>query len=388
MNRIPEYIEELLTALFSGEATDSEVDILRKWMDASAENAQLLEAYRKTNFAVTWYAKNSSYDADKAWKNVARALHKTSSSGRLRRMMKQAYRYAAVFVPAFAAGVAVMYFYASPETPEASETDVFFTEYTVPYGSKSMIMLPDSSSIWLNAGSKLRYGSDFNQTGREVFIEGEAYFKVARNEQKPFFVKTSAVTLKVLGTSFNVTAYPEENNVETTVESGSVQVLRNVEGHLMDKLVLEAGQKVTIIKSARMDSMLVSQLPAQASGPFTSRSSSDPKSMLPEKVAEKTIVTKNVTTELYTSWKDSRWLIRQESLESLAVKLERRYNVHISFADESLKNFSFSGTLLDETLEQVLEAIKLSAPVNYTIRKHTVRLSANRWIVSENNSYN
>jgi ferric-dicitrate binding protein FerR (iron transport regulator) len=232
-----------------------------------------------------------------------------------------------------------------------------------------MITLPDSSSIWLNAGSRLRYGSDFNRTNRTVFVEGEAYFKVARNEAKPFLVKTPAITLKVLGTSFNVKAYPEENRVETTVESGSVQVLRNVKGTLSDDLILTAGQKATIFKSSLQTDSLPPATPLPA-----------PENVLPDRVAERTVVAKNVKTELYTSWKDMRWLIVRETLESLAVKLERRYNVQISFTDEALKDFSFSGTLEDETLEQVLKAIRLSAPINYTIRQNTVTLSRNKWI--------
>ncbi|MDR0699921.1 MAG: DUF4974 domain-containing protein [Tannerella sp.] len=376
MNQIPEYIEELLTALFSGEINDAEAKTLREWVQASTENAQLLEAYRKTNFALTCYAHKGKYDADKAWRNMKRFLNKTSSHGRLRRMMTRAYRYAAIFVLAFTCGVAAMHFYDAQKTQEEVETELFYTEYTVPYGSKSMVTLPDSSSIWLNAGSKLRYSSAFNKSEREVFIEGEAYFKVARNEQKPFFVKSSAVTLKVLGTSFNIKAYPEEDYVETTVESGSVQILRNVEGRLTDKLVLTASQKATVIKSSGTDDLQISDLTTTPLSPAQ-------KNILPEKTAKNTIVTKNVTTELYTSWKDVRWLIKQEPLGSLAVKLERRYNIHISFEDESLKNISFSGTLRDETLEQVLEAVKLSAPVNYTIQKNTVKLSANKWIATK-----
>jgi ferric-dicitrate binding protein FerR (iron transport regulator) len=378
MNQIPEHIEEFLTALFSGEIRDTEAKILREWIHASAENAQLLDTYRKTNFALTFYAHHDQYDADEAWEKFMRAIHKDPlRSEHFRRMAKQAYRYAAIFIPAFVCGIAAMYFYASPQTSEMQkEEKLLYTEYTVPYGSKSLVTLPDSSSIWMNAGSKLRYSSAFNKTEREVFIEGEAYFKVSQNKEKPFLVKSSAVTLKVLGTSFNIKAYPEEDNVETTVESGSVQVLRNVKGQLMDKLILTSGQKVTVIKSNAdadvLQSLVTAVPPAKT-----------PQNIIPEKVAENTIVSKNVMTELYTSWKDSRWLIRQEPLESLAVKLERRYNIHISFEDTELKDISFSGTLRDETLEQVLEAIKLSAPVNYTIQKNTVRLFANKWITSK-----
>jgi ferric-dicitrate binding protein FerR (iron transport regulator) len=379
MNRIPEYIEELLTSLFSGEITDTEATTLKEWVEASGDNARLLDDFRNTHFALTYYARHSRYDVDRAWKNIAGRLRETPAGGRLQRTARLAWRYAAVFVLAFAGGMAAMYFLSGQERQEDVGDELFYTEHTVPYGSKSKVILPDSSTIWLNAGSKLRYSSAFNRTEREVFIEGEAYFNVSRNEAKPFFVKNAAVTLKVLGTSFNIKAYPEEDHVETTVESGSVQVVRNVRGQLVDKLVLTAGQKATIIKSAGIDTVSLSaDRKAVALVPTQ-------KNILPETAAEKTIVTKNVMTEPYTSWKDARWLIRREPLESLAVKLERRYNIHIAFADESLKHISFSGTLRDETLEQVLQAIKLSAPVNYMIQKNTVTLSANKWIAPKDN---
>jgi ferric-dicitrate binding protein FerR (iron transport regulator) len=399
--QIPTPIESILTALFSGEATDPEVNILREWLDASPEHHSLLEEYRQLNFILKSYSTNNTYDTDAAWKRVTDALYEKPSRRRAhhreqtlhtgegseftficgikvnRNWMKQAGRYAAIFILAFGAGMAAIHYY--PEAPEKEETDetaVFFTEYTVPYGSKSRIVLPDSSSIWMNAGSKLRYSSAFNRTEREVYIEGEAYFTVTRNEDKPFFVRTSAVTLKVLGTSFNVKAYPEEDNVETTVESGSVQVLRNVKGRLMDNLILTAGQKAMVIKASQSDSVQMAPplpLPVRKA-----------KTVLPEKGVEKTIVSQNISTELYTSWKDARWLIEKEKLESLAVKLERRYNIHISFEEESLRQFSFSGTLKDETLEQVLEVIKLSAPVNYTVHQNNVKLSVNKWITNDN----
>jgi hypothetical protein len=84
-----------------------------------------------------------------------------------------------------------------------------------------------------------------------------------------------------------------------------------------------------------------------------------------------------VVPEIYTSWKDQRWIIEREELQSLTVKLERRYNVTFRFRDESLKNYVFSGILKDETLEQVLEAIKLTAPIQYQIDKKQVILSKN-----------
>jgi ferric-dicitrate binding protein FerR (iron transport regulator) len=376
VEQIPEHIESILAALFSGAATDTEVNTLREWVNASDEHKNVLAKYRKTHYLLRSYEQRDKYASEEAWKKLSILLKKDASLRSIR-WIKRTGRYAAILILAFGAGMVTMHYAAHPSVPEEVTPDEaadFYTEYTVPYGSKSMITMPDSSSIWLNAGSKLRYSSSFNRTNREVFIEGEAYFKVAKNEKKPFMVKTSAVTLKVMGTSFNIKAYPEEKDIETTVETGTVQVLRNVEGQLMDKLVLTAGQKVTVIKStARIDSTTATK-PLPLPAPL--------KAVMPEEIAEKTIVTKNVTPELYTSWKDKRWIIEKESLEKLAVKLERRYNVQISFQDDRLKNFSFSGTLEDETLEQVLEVIKLSAPISYTVRQNKVKLTRNKWITN------
>ncbi|MDR1937581.1 MAG: FecR family protein [Tannerellaceae bacterium] len=370
MKQIPPHIEKTVISLFSGEASDAEVTLLRQWVNASPEHYEALETYRKVNRFVGASQRPGEYSSSEAWGRLKALLQQDSPPPPRKPFpfpAKWLCRIAAVFILAFGGGMATMYHLTRKQAPE--EASVFFTEHTVPYGSKSKIVLPDSSTVWLNAGSKLRYSSAFNRSDREVLIEGEAYFHVAKNRKKPFHVKTSAVTLRVLGTSFNVKAYPEENHIETTVESGTVQVLRNVEGQLMDKLVLTAGQKATVVRQVRADST-EAPVPSLPAAPV----------YLPEETAEKTIVAKNVETELYTSWKDTRWLINKETLESLAVKLERRHNVRIAFTDEQLKHYSFSGSLEDETLEQVLEAIKLSAPIDYSIKQNQVKLSRNRWI--------
>ena len=351
MNRIPEDIEVILADLFAGEATETDVQILRDWLGTSASNPTLLKEYRDIDDLLKRYGADRRYNASAAWQSIRTAIrHKRVRQAPL--WIKTAWRYAAAVLFAFGTGATAMYYLQTAHTntfeTASGESEIFFSEYTVPYGSKSMVTLPDSSTIWLNAGSKLRYGSSFNRMEREVFIEGEAYFKVTKDETKPFYVRTSVVTLKVLGTSFNVKAYSEENNVETTVETGSVQVLRNMEGRLTDKLVLTAGQKATVIKSddSGMTATQPSPVPAKPE-----------KSLIPEIYAGKTIIAKNVSTKLYTSWKDVRWLIEKEPLGSLAVKLERRYNVRIAFSNEALKDMSFSGTLKDESIEQVLEAL-------------------------------
>lgn len=375
VENVPANIEEIIVSLFSGVASDEEANQLRAWVNESSDNREILNKYRQIYLLIQIYGKQKNFDSEEAWKKLKHLLPEVRSQAS-KRSLTWFYRVAAIFILAFSAGMGVMYL--SLKTPPAllaiveTEQPEYFAEYTVPYGSKAKVVLPDSSSVWMNAGSTLRYGSNFNQQERNVYIEGEAYFQVTKNAEKPFFVNTSVITLKVLGTSFNVKAYPEENHIETTVESGTVQLLSAIEGKQAEKLLLTAGQKMTVPKTASNPELKeISPLPAEKMIAHTGYK--------PEGDAKITIA-KNVATELYTSWKDERWLLEKEPLESLAVKLGRRFNVQIVFTDESLKNYSFTGTLNDETLEQVLEVIKLSSPIDFKVKQNKVNLFRNKWI--------
>jgi transmembrane sensor len=111
----------------------------------------------------------------------------------------------------------------------------------IPYGSRSTINLADGTKVWLNAGSRLIYPSRFVDKTREVFLVGEAYFDVQENEKQPFVVKTSDVLVEVLGTKFNVTAYPEDFAVQTVLAEGSVEIKSAGAGRREKGLILEPG---------------------------------------------------------------------------------------------------------------------------------------------------
>ncbi len=368
MQNIPTDIESIIVSLLSGTASEVEVEQLRQWVGESPENKVLWEQSRVTHRLLKAYQRKDRYVPDRIWKKIRPLLNDEQAKPKIHRndFTKWFYRIAAIIIVTFSAGMGVMYYSIKhgPIMADASET-----QYSVPYGSKAKVVLPDHSTVWINAGSVLRYDTDFNRNERSVYIEGEAYFQVAKNPEKPFFVRTTTVTLKVLGTSFNLKAYPDETNIETTVESGKVQMISNVEGQHLDNLVLTAGQKATVVKIAKATSETAKQAVVR-----------DDNSSTNSTTIQETIIAKDVDTELYTSWKDKRWLIEKDSLGSLAVKLGRRYNVNISFTDDRLKEYSFSGILEDETLEQVLEVIKLSAPINYKVNHNNVTLIPNKWV--------
>lgn len=359
-------IEDKIVSVLTGQASQEELSEVRQWLSESDGNRQLYVEYAgiwRTSRAV---GRNDDYQPDVAWALLCKQMKPKKRHTQNVVPLKKVMMVAAMAVVAFLAGMAVNQF--TGKTAD-DQIHLMYTEYSSPYGSKSKVRLPDGSLVWLNAGSTLRYSSDFNVNSREVYLEGEGYFDVTRNEQTPFLVQTTTITIKVLGTAFNVKAYPEESVVETTVERGSVQLIDPLSSS-QEMTILQAHQKAVVVKAMQPDKNH-EEAPLQESKPDEIK----PPNYIP--IADVT-VNKNVVTEAYTSWKDTRWVIEREKLSSLAVKLERRYNVRFVFGDEELKDYVFSGKLEDETLDQVLEAIQLTAPILYKVKQNTVYLNCNK----------
>jgi transmembrane sensor len=195
-----------------------------------------------------------------------------------------------------------------------------FTEISVPPGQMTQIKLPDGSKVWLNSGSYFKYPAGFNHSSREVYMDGEAFFDITKNTHKPFVVNTNKFAVKVMGTTFNLTAYSSENTANVTLVTGLVDII------------------------SKNDRLLKQIVPGQSA------------SMVGENL--KTI--KEVDTEFYTSWKEGRIVFRKETLEGIAKKLERWYNVEIHFEDPELGKLIYSGTLLKyKPVEQVFKSLIL-----------------------------
>jgi transmembrane sensor len=261
---------------------------------------------------------------------------------------------------------------------QSFETTASFVETSAPKGSRSLITLPDGTSVWLNADSKFRYPLDYGITNRSVFLEGEAYFKVSRNKKLPFRVKTSDITVTALGTAFNVKAYKEEGFIETTLEEGRV---------LIEGIITSGNAKS--VKSVVLKPKQTAVFQKQHIEPVITDNKQSIKTEEPDRMEPaKTwpIQVKEVTdTRLYTSWKDSRWIFKNEKLESLVPKLERRYAVRIVFVDKSLEKYAFNGILLEESLEQVLDVIRLTAPIRYEVNANEVKLYEDKELMKEYN---
>ncbi len=179
----------------------------------------------------------------------------------------------------------------------------------IPYGSRSRITLADGSTVWLNAGSKLIYPSRFVDRKREVFLVGEAFFDVEKNDKQPFVVRSSNIDVEVLGTRFNVSAYPEDNSIQTVLVEGSVNINR---------------------ANARRFEKGVTLIPGQMA--------------LANKNTEKTRVY-DVDTDYYTLWIDGLFSFTNTDLNRLIKKLERYYNISFNYADPLDGTIKISGKL-------------------------------------------
>jgi transmembrane sensor len=363
-----EHFEEIVIKYIAGDANDSERLAVLAWLNESKANKRLFDELKDV-YEVSGSAKEVNADIDQSWEKVKTRYYKNRQIPAVKikdhsQWISRVIRVAAIFIVAFSLGIVCHYYINQHESK--CET-LAYNEVIAPLGAKTALILADGTKVWLNAGSKLKYPVDFAKASRDVYLEGEAYFNVVKSTKKKFIVHTSHLNIKVWGTEFNVKAYPEEKTIQTTLIRGLVTIENT--GKKEPPVYLKPNQLATYIKKDAQITL-----------------SSSVKEKEAEKKVEKPVVTMDqlvvipeVVTEEYTSWKDTRWLIKGEELQSLAVKLERRYDVKISFKSESLKKYKFSGILTDETFEQVLDIIKLIAPIEYSIEGKQVVFKENKW---------
>ena len=213
---------------------------------------------------------------------------------------------------------------------------------TTKRGSKSKVQLPDGSEVWLNADSKITYKENFQGQNREVQLEGEAFFDVARDDSRPFIIHTPAIDVRVLGTAFNVRAYADERNTETSLIRGSVEIT----------LVKSPDRKKIILKPN--DKLIVNNELA------TVADRKDANTVAPLLTLAKIKYTAKDTLAQETMWTSDKLVFDAEPIEDVALKLERWYDVKVTIADEALRKTPFTGTFEGESLETVLEALRLT----------------------------
>jgi len=229
------------------------------------------------------------------------------------------------------------------------------------YGSKTNLVLPDGTKVWLNAGSEMTYGKDYGTDLREVNLTGEAYFDVVKNVNKPFIIHAGNINIRVLGTAFNVRCYPDEKNTETSLVRGSLEI--TMKGS-KEKYLLKPFEKLTVSNNPVMD--------AKANISAGLPDGAQPKSEF--KLGRLSILPQD-SSIVETSWVNNRLVFRSETFEEVALKMERWYAVSIIIKDDKLKIKKLTGVFENETVDQALGAIQLTTPFSFSYTNEQIIIS-------------
>lgn len=317
---LEENIHSLIIRLFCGEATADEKASVLHWIQQSDDNRKMYADLQEIWLATGY---QTEYNTENAILKFKDEIHKSQKKQfRIGEVLK----YAAIAVLL----ISLPFIYFLGKQQNISEPT--FTTVTCALGDKSTVTLPDGSLVYLNSGSELRFNNDFHQDYRQVAIKGEAYFDVEKNEEIPFRVEAGAVTVDVLGTQFNLKAYPEENTISTTLVEGSVSIKS-----AFQQAIMKPKQKIVFNKAT--NKMTLQNL-------------------------------KDVDPE--TEWKEGRLVFRNESLADLEPKLERWFDVDIEFNDDEVKARRFTGILERESILEALAYFSISERVGYKINNNEI----------------
>lgn len=216
-------------------------------------------------------------------------------------------------------------------------------------GERKSFQLPDGTSVMLNANSHITVAQHFNKDAREITLVGEAFFDVATAANRPFIVHTRKMDIRVLGTSFNVRAYPEDKVVETALIRGKVEV--TIHGEHNRKIILQPAQKIVI--------------PVAGVGPVTP----------PLATVGNVVLSPRDSAAVETSWTRNRLVLTDMPLGTAATEMSRWYGVKITVDSTIANKYRYTATFEKETVEQALKAMQASVPFNYRIVNNEIFIS-------------
>lgn len=319
--------DQLLGTYFSGKLTNAEKQAVDKWKEGSDENRIIFNNAEKVWQSLDLLQEMRSYNTAGALSKVHEKTIQASENIR-KGFLFYWQRIAAILLLPI---LLISGFYLLQEL-KSSGDDIVWQTITTPPGIKSKAQLPDGTVVWLNSGSSLQYPSSFTRNERAVKLIGEAFFDVAKDEKHPFLVDLGRIGIEVLGTKFNVTNYDQEKRTEVVLTSGKVQLYGMQKNRKQLITEMLPGQHAVYQKSEHAISML-----------------------------------EYVDPEKYTSWIEGRLVFRDDAMNEVVRRLGRWFNVEIEMADPEIGRYVYTATFLDETMEQILELLKKTAPIEYTI---------------------
>ena len=321
---IPSGVKNALISYFSGNLSSADSKTLEQWLEKSHENKWLFD-----ELSDIWQASHFNYlkskiDVEKAWQDILQELDKKQNDippgerkKRTRKMPLHTWwgKVAAVLIMAVILGGAG-YFLVNMGTQKAS--DPILVEHVTPDGSRSFLKMPDGSKIWLNTGTTLSYKNTFGKKHREVHLSGEAFFEIKEDQALPFMVYTDEISIRVTGTKFLVTSFPETAQTLAYLESGSIQLKVNETG---EEIPMTPGDEARLNKTIQELTLEKNYNPYPA------------------------------------SWRFGKISYYNKPLSEIAESLERNYGITIQLNGQSLKEKRLTAEFEEEGIEEILDFI-------------------------------
>lgn len=328
MNKEHTEIYELIAKSFSGELTEEDTLLLNRWKTAEASNLREYE-----DIKIIWARSERLV--------IPSPIDFQKSLGLTRKKAgidSKKFNWPLFFIQIAAVLVLALLFssvYNALLVPDHKNksASLVYQEVKASYGTQSRVELADGTIVYLNSGSTLRFPNSFdNMKTRRVELTGEGFFTVAKNNEHPFIVDLHRIQIKVLGTSFNAEAYPENPTITIALVEGSIQLQQRNSEDINDLLKMKPNN-VAIYKQTE--------------------------NILQWKTED--------DLNKYTAWREGKIVFSNDPVNTVIQKLEHWYNVDIELSEPVIKKYRFTGTFIDEPLEQVLTILNMTSKMSYSI---------------------
>lgn len=344
---------KLIARYLAGNCSQKEREEVKQLAEASPANRKLMKEYRHI-----WEASESEAEAyelmfnvEQDWKKLQQRIipdtvgvtdtHKSKNnliSKQLHSRMAQIMRVAVVVIIAALIGIITYQNFYSPSVVETVEPTL--REIVTQKGQLANLKLSDGTTVRLNADSKLMLPNVFESDKREVFLEGEAFFDVAENPEKPFLIHSGDALVKILGTSLGVRSYPEDTRVSVVVKEGRVSLSSRKESGISNEAILSPGQLGVL------------------------------------SLADRQITTQKVQDmELYLSWTEGYLKFKNTPMKEVAAQLERKYDIDVELTNDKIAHLRLTAVLKSRSIRNVLDVISASLGVDYVFNQQKVIFS-------------
>ncbi len=322
MNFSREDIDNIIVKYLHGEASSDEIQLLREYINSSPKNMDDFKEEYSVWSAYGALDIENKVSIEDALNQVLTTVNKKQRIGKL--LIRIA---ATLFIPLLLLNVWLIL----RNTNAFSTKTITYNEITASFGTRSLVTLADGSTVWLNAGSKLKYPYQFEGRERIVYLEGEALFNVESNKKNPFIVKTNNLSVKATGTRFDVLAYSNDPKHSVILVEGKVGVShwdeqKGISTYLTHLVPNQVFSFDTLTRESELSS---------------------------EEIYK------------YIAWADGKLVFRDDPMSEVVKKISHFYNVDIELKGEQLKDYIFRATFDEESIDEILKLLKISSPIEY-----------------------